>query len=154
MIGLGAVSEWFKATINKKELPANTAQWVATAVDRSGLLAWIPDVNHIVEQATGGQVGMSAITGKELSRYASRNFADSALGPTGGMMKDLFGATSGMARAITGKERLQERDIAALRRIIPFNNLFYLSYLFQSLEESAARALGAQPSTRKIIPGR
>lgn len=154
MIGMGAVAEYLKAVTNKKELPKNNAQWVAAAVDRSGLLAWLPDINHVAEQLSGGQFGMSAFTGKELSRYAARNWADSALGPTAGMVKDLYGATSGFSRAITGKERLHESDVAALRRIIPFQNLFYLSYLFQSLEESAAKGLGAQPSTRRQIPGR
>ena len=154
MVGMGAVAEYLKALTNKKELPKNNAQWIATSVDRSGLLGWLPELNHIAEQASGGQFGVAALTGKELSRYASRNFADSALGPTGGMMKDLFGATSGISRSIMGKERLRQSDIAALRRIIPFNNVFYWSYLFQSLEESAGQALGAQPATRKPTPGR
>lgn len=148
MIGMGGVVEYFKSLTNDKPLPKTEAQWVAAAVDRAGLIGWLSDANNFVEKFSGGTLGVGALTGKELSRFASRNLVDAVMGPTAGTITDLGVASSGFARAAAGKDDLREADIAALRRLIPMQNLFYLSYIFQKLEQAVSDGVGARPGSR------
>lgn len=148
MVGMGTVVEYLKALGNDKPLPKTTAQWVAAGVDRSGLMGWLADANNITEKLTGGVVGASAFTGRQQSRYASRDWVGAVAGPTVGTISELVTATSGFSKALAGKEQLREADVAALRRLIPMQNLFYLSYIFQKLEQAASDGLGAKPSSR------
>lgn len=121
---------------------------MAAAVDRAGLIGWLSDANNFVEKFSGGTLGVGALTGKELSRFASRNLVDAVMGPTAGTITDLGVASSGFARAAAGKDDLREADIAALRRLIPMQNLFYLSYIFQKLEQAVSDGVGARPGSR------
>lgn len=148
MIGMGGVVEYLKSLANDKPLPRTDAQWVAAAIDRSGLMGWLSDANNFVEKFSGGTLGVGAVTGKELSRYASRNLVDAVMGPTAGTITDLGVASSGFARAIAGTDDLRQSDVAALRRLIPLQNLFYLSYIFQKLEQATSDAMGAKPGSR------
>lgn len=141
-VGLGAVVEALKNIGNEKTQPRNTAQWVAAAIDRAGVTGILYDVNHFAEMATRGAVGISALTGKRVSRFASRNIADAVMGPTAGLVKDMFDATGAAF-----DRQVSESDIRALRRVLPYQNLFYLSWLFRELERNAAAAIGA-PATR------
>lgn len=147
-IAMGMAVEYFKSKTNDKPLPKTDAQWVAAGIDRAGLLGWLSDANNIVEKFSGGTVGIGPATGKPLSRYASRNFVDAFLGPTLGTATDVGLATSGFFRAALGGEDLRQSDISALRRLIPLQNLFYLSYIFQKLEQATGDALGAKPKSR------
>lgn len=146
MIGMGAVAEKLRGVANQKDKPRTEAEWIANAVERSGLAAYLFDVNHFTERFTGGAVGVAALTGgKPMSRYAARNWADAIAGPTGGLIKDIAGATSGASAAIFQGERANESDIRALRRTLPYQNLFYFSWLFQQMQKSAAEGLNAKP---------
>lgn len=149
MVGMGMVVEYLKALTNDKPLPANTAQWVAAGVDRSGVQAWLSDANNIVEKMTGGTVGVSALTGKQLSRYASRNLVSALAGPSAGTITDLGVASAGFHRALLGGDQIRESDIASLRRLIPLQNLFYLSYIFQKMEQAVSKGVGAKPSKQR-----
>lgn len=146
MIAFGVAVEWLKALTNDKPLPANNAQWVAAAIDRSGLLGWFADVNNISEKMTRGTVGVSALTGRELSRFASRNVVDALAGPTFGTIGDMTVASGGLFSSLLGGEQVRQSDLAAVRRLIPLQNLFYLSNIFQQLEKSAGKSLGAKRS--------
>jgi hypothetical protein len=142
MIGMGMVVEKLRSIVNEKEAPSNTAQWVATGIDRSGLTGYLYEVNHAAERMTQGAFGIAALTGKPVSRYASRNIADTVLGPTGGAIKDI----ADVVGAAANREQIKESDIRAMRRLLPYQNLFYISWLVRQLEESAAKALNAKPS--------
>jgi hypothetical protein len=45
------------------------------------------DVNNISGKATGGKLGLSALTGRPVSRYASRNIAGAIAGPTAALAR-------------------------------------------------------------------
>lgn len=146
MIAMGGIAEKVRSIANQKEGPKTPAEWVANAVERSGLTAYLFDINHFTERFTGGAVGIAALTGgKPMSRYAARNWADAIAGPTGGLIKDIAGATSGASQTLFHGERVNESDIRALRRALPYQNLFYFSWLFQQMQKSAAEGLNAKP---------
>jgi len=151
MIALGVVVERLKAITNEKELPKTDAQWIATAIDRSGITGYLFDVNHFAEAVTGGTIGISALTGRRVSRYASRNYADAIMGPTAGLVKDILQGTGGLSRQALQGEQINESDVRALRRSLPYQNLFYLSWLFRQVEGASSRGLGAKPMKRNSM---
>lgn len=150
MIALGGTADRIRRFTNQKEPPKDEYKWVLDAIERSGLTGYLFDVNHFVESATLGAVGLTALTGGQpLSRYAARNWADAILGPTGGLLKEVVNASQGASQTIFKGERVNESDIRALRRALPYQNLFYMSWLFQQMQKSAAESLNAKPVKEK-----
>jgi hypothetical protein len=145
MIGMGAVSEYFKAVSGGRDLPKTFDQWLTTSIDRSGVTGYLFEVNHVAEQFTGGAVGLAAITGRPVSRYAARNWADSILGPTAGLLKDMQAAGS----SVFHDGAIRESDVRAMRRMLPYQNLFYMAWLFRQMEAGASDALGAVKSGKR-----
>ena len=143
MTGLGMIStllrDWF-ANRHKERTPA---QWVAEGIDRSGVTGWLFDANNILEKVTRGHVGVGAITGSgQMSRYASRNIADALMGPSVGRVEDALKVTG----AVTSGE-WSESDTRAIRRLIPFQNLFYIRQLFDAGEDRLQDILGVENRT-------
>ena len=119
-------------------------RWIAEGVDRSGMLGALTYVNLASERLTGGRIGLSALAGKEpLSRYNSRNALGTFLGPTAGLAQDAFTVSAATARALADGEPVTDGDIAALRRLLPYQNLFYVRQLFDQMET----ALGSDKFT-------
>ncbi len=140
-MGAGAMVEYLKALSNDKPLPKTNAQWAVAAFDRAGVSGYLFDVNHTIERLSRGNIGIGAMTGKRVSRFASRNFLDAFLGPTAGALGD-YGKVIGAA--IDGE--FSESDFRALRRSIPFQNLFYYSWLLRRYEKDIQSAVGLEPS--------
>jgi len=137
-VGLGMLSYFIRVPLSGYEFSDDPRVWVAEGVDRSGVMGWLFDVNNIAEKATRGQVGVNALVGgPQMTRYASRNVWGAILGPTMGTGDDLFRVTGGLA---TGE--WNEGDTRALRRLVPYQNLFYLRWLLDQAEEGVNRELG------------
>jgi peptidyl-tRNA hydrolase len=145
-VAMGAWVEAMRNYVNGVEQPKTYTQWVERGIDRSGLTGALYDVNHALEMATRGRVGVSAAVAaidgtkpKPLSRFASRNISDAFLGPTAGRMQDIAGVVGG-----TFSGEFKDKEFRALRRSIPYQNLFYLSRSLRKLEEQGIDALGLQ----------
>lgn len=117
--------------------PRKNAAFLVDAIDRSGLTGWLMDANSMTEKLTRGAVGLSAITGKPVSRYASRNLTGSLLGPSVGTVED---ALRTVGAAASGE--WNQSNSRALRRLIPYNNLFYARKLFDEAEAGINGWLG------------
>lgn len=137
-VGLGMVRYGIGLWAAEKAVPDSVEEWIVEGVDRSGVTGWLFDANNIVEKVTRGGVGVKRLTGGQpMSRYASRNVVDALAGPTSGLIADM--ATSIGAAALG---ELSEADARAVRRLVPFQNLFYMRWLFDSLERGMAEELG------------
>ena len=136
MLGLGAVTYKLKMDAAGKETSDDPAVWAVEAFDRSGLIGWLMAVNNAAEKVTRGTVGLSAITGEQVSRYASRNATASLLGPTLGTVQDILDVTGS---TVSGD--FQKSDARKLRQLIPGQNLFYLRDLFNQVEAAAIEDL-------------
>lgn len=68
---------------------------------------------------------------KPLSRYASRSLADSFLGPTAGKLAQIGQVTGAAA---TGE--WNQADTTALRRLMFFQNMFWLRNAINGVESS------------------
>lgn len=132
-IALGMMTYKIRNDMVGREVSDNPAVWVREGVDRSGILGWIYEANNITEKLTRGTVGINRLTGGEISsRYASRNLMGTVLGPTFGKVEDIATTTGAIS---TGEAT--EADVRAMRRLIPYQNVFYLRGLFDKLEEEA-----------------
>ena len=74
---------------------------------------------------------MSAIFGgPPASRYQNRNGIGALLGPTFDLGGDIKNITSGVLNG-----EFDDREVRSVRKLLPFQNLFYLSPLLNQVEE-------------------
>jgi hypothetical protein len=139
MLGLGALTYQFKSTLAGKETSAKPSVWVAESVDKSGLTGWLMDANNVVEKVTRGHVGISALTGEQISRYASRNATASLLGPSLGTVQDFLDV---IGAGMTGE--FGKKDMHKMRQLVPAQNVFYLRTLFDRVEKATGDTMGLQ----------
>ena len=137
-VGLGMMVYWIKQKQAGRPVSDDPEVWLAEGLDRSGLTGWFYDVNNIAEKLTRGRVGVSALTGgPTISRYASRNVLGAMIGPTAGAIQDLAQVTgSGFAGDF------RQSDVRALRRLLPYQNLFYMRQLLDAAERGVSTELG------------
>jgi len=143
MLGLGAMAYAAKETLAGRPLSEDPAQWAVEAFDKSGLAGWLMEVNNIAEKATRGRVGLSAFTGKQVSRYASRNVIGAFLGPTADAVSDIFQISGSIFAGDT-----TQADLRKFRQLLPLQNLFYIRGLLNQVEQATGQALGL-PETRQ-----
>lgn len=110
-------------------------------ISRSGVLGWFEEGNTLMSKATRGQADVYRLTGsdKPLTRYASRNFVGQLLGPTAGKIENLVTATGSAAAG-----DWTDSDTRRVRRLLPFQNLFYLRRGLDQVEESVNGMIGVE----------
>jgi hypothetical protein len=143
-LGLGAFTYWAKMGLAGRETADDPKQWAVEALDKSGLTGWLMDANNIAEKASRGRVGFSAITGKQVSRYSSRNVTGAFLGPTADAVTDIFQISGSIFAGDTTKS-----DLHKARQFLPAQNLFYIRGLLNQVEEATGDALGLPDTRRK-----
>ncbi|WP_415279315.1 hypothetical protein [Brucella sp. BZ] len=140
---LGAMTYVAKQAVAGKEISDDPAVWATNAFDWSGLAGWMMEVNGIAEKASRGRVGLSALTGEQMSRFQSRNVVGAFLGPTPDAVADIFQVTGSMFAGDTTKS-----DLHKMRQLLPFQNLFYIRGLLNQVEDATGDAINL-PETRK-----
>lgn len=143
MLGLGALTYAVKEKAAGREVSDDPKVWAVNALDRSGLTGWLMEANNIMEKATRGRVGLSAISGEQVSRYASRNVYGAFLGPSADAVADIFQVSGSIFAGDTTKS-----DLHRARMLVPFQNLFYLRSLFDKVEEATGDTLGLADTRR------
>ena len=138
-VALGGLAYGAKQVTAGRDLSSDPEKLLVESLDRSGVFGYFWDINNIVEKATRGSVGVNAAIGAEpMSRYASRNITGSLLGPSLGTVQDLFQVTGSASQG-----EMTKSDIRAMRKMLPYQNLFYIRKLLDELEETTAEAVGA-----------
>jgi len=126
---LGMLVYYFKRKIAGKELSDDPAVWLMEGLDRSGFPAILSEYSHIADKVG---LGVNSLLGVEQSsRYATRNFAASLLGPTISLIDDGAVAT----RALTSGE-INATDARAIRRMMFLNNHWLLTGAMDRFQES------------------
>lgn len=136
MVSLGMLSSHIKGTLAGKEPSDDIGEWIKEGVDKSGLLGHMFDVNE-----TLAKVGLGVSDGP-ISRYKSRSAAGALMGPSFSLLEDALGSAFWMTNFMKG-ERPSTSDLRKTRRMIPFQNVFYLRQLFDRAEEGIGKAIGA-----------
>ncbi|MGL4961465.1 MAG: hypothetical protein ACRC67_09545 [Inquilinus sp.] len=138
---LGMMSYAIKSALAGRDVSDDPRQWLLEGVDRSGTTGWLMEANNTVEKITRGTIGLGRLAGKEpLTRYASRNLSDVLAGPTAGLIEDI---AMPIGAAMTGD--FTRRDLHRLRRLMPWQNMFYLSKGADAIERASAQTLGLEP---------
>jgi len=115
--------------------------WVKEGFDRSGVLGWFGELNAISAKATGGQADIFKLIGadKPISRYQSRGLVGNLLGPSYGMAEDVTALTYAASNG-----QWAESDTQRLRRMVPFQNLFYMRQLFDEVQQNGNALFGIE----------
>ena len=139
-VGMGSMVYALKNKIAGYPVSDDPAVWLSEGVDRAGVTGWFYDANNIVEKATLGTIGVNRLLGgPPMSRYASRNVTSALLGPTIGLIEDTARFTGAAA---SGDWR--ESDTRAARKLIPYQNVFYVRDLFDKMEQGVNNAFGVK----------
>lgn len=126
-------SEFTGRPSNQEELEEWSAgKWFAEGLDRSGTLSLVLEANNIWEKA-GGYGVTQALGQPPASRFASRNVHGALLGPTIGTIADTSSFVGTLSSPLTGRD-VTESDIYSIRRIIPYQNLIGIRFLFDMIE--------------------
>jgi hypothetical protein len=137
-LGMGVYA--LKQGLAGKETSDDYRVWISEGIDRAGVTGWFFDANNIAEKITRGRLGVNRITGGPLmSRYASRSALEAVFGPTYGALGDIT-QVIGAAAA----DEWTEKDTSTVRKLIPFQNLFYIRGIFDDAEKGINEAMGVK----------
>ena len=102
-----------------------------TAFDRSGLAGIYTDINKAVETLTDNRIGIGPMLG-ENKPFASSNRwkAGTIAGPTGGQIYNIFDILYDV-----GGNQYNHHTAKNVRRLIPFQNVWYLDWLFDDIQK-------------------
>lgn len=129
-IALGALTYALKQAANGKEIDWSPQKLALEGIDRSGILGPLMEYNNMAEKATGGALGLGSLLGTGTqSRYASRGFIGSALGPTFGLLDTVTDVTAGVLNGDAG-----DRVLHSVRTLLPGNNLFWIAPLINQVD--------------------
>jgi len=144
LIGMGYVISMIKEHAAGRDADDVT---IADAIDRSGILSVLWEVNNISDKWSGGRLSINAMVGGTgAKRFASRNKLQAILGPTAGGLEDVLS----FYEVLSGREA-SGADISKIRRMLPYQNLFWLRGIFDEVEMGVANTLGVKKP--KELPG-
>lgn len=130
-VGLGSLVYVLKSMMAGREINTDPANLVKEGLDWSGMMGWLGEPNNVLENLSGGTYGMSAMFGgSPASRYQSRNGIGALLGPTFDLGGDIKNITAGVLNG-----EFDDREVRSVRKLLPFQNLFYLAPLLNQVEE-------------------
>ena len=139
-MALGAMTYSMKEVSRGVEPDTSPQRMLSEAVSYSGVFALMGEVNGVVEKATRGNIGVNALTGgAPLSKFASRNAMGALLGPSFGSAQDMLQVMGGIGMEIGSDQKgFTQKDMRAMRRLLPYQNLFYIRNLLNYVEKQTA----------------
>lgn len=130
-IALGAMVYTMKQNLSGREVDYRPNNLVKEGLDRSGMLGWLSEPVNTVENMSGGRFGLGAMFGAPpVSRFQSRNAIGALMGPT----FDMAGDSATIANGVLNGE-FDDKQTHAVRKLLPYQNLFYISPLLNRVEE-------------------
>jgi hypothetical protein len=136
MLALGMAAYYFKevaAGNNKPDL--SPGRLAGEAVDKSGLLGYIPDLYSTLAPMAGLPTS---------SRYSDRSIPEALLGPAMGTVGSLGSTIHHMRTA-----GASAADIHRLRLMLPFQNVWYLRRLIDGAEGDFSDLINAKGATHQ-----
>ena len=127
-----------------REVSTDPKKLIVESLEKSGAFGYFWDMNNIVEKVSRGNIGVNPIMGTgQQSSYMSRNVLGAIIGPTGGTLKDAAGALGGVSESIFGDSTkgFSKKDLRSVRKMLPFQNLFYMRRLLNNLEDDIGKGL-------------
>jgi hypothetical protein len=116
--------------------------WIAEGVDRSGSPAILSEVDGLLSAMTGGTLSAARLIGaRPPTRFiARRNLTRQLLGPSYSRVE----AASDLLDALVNLDA-KPRDVRHIRNMIAFQNIFYVDWLFDLVENPLKKAARNTP---------
>jgi len=129
----------FNRSYSKKPM----GQKLVDAFDRSGLGGYFSDINNAVERLSNNQIGFRPLLNakKPYGTYNQRK----NLGPYGMPIADVLGPTASQLENIAdiaftwGTGKYNHHTARNVRRLLPFQNVWFLDSLFDEIEQKGLR---------------
>lgn len=136
LVSMGMLVEAIKTWERGDDLPENPAELLAKGIDRSGIISVPMFLN---DKAVKPFLEISS--GDKPAFIAGPRALTAALGPSAGLVLDTLQISTGLASLVSRGE-IKESDIAAGRRILPYQNLTGMRHLFDAAEAGLKEAIG------------
>lgn len=130
-IALGAMVYVMKQKLSGRDIDYSPNNLVKEGIDRAGMIGWLSEPLNAAENISGGRFGLGAMFGAPpVSRFQSRNAIGALMGPT----FDMAGDGAVIANGVLNGE-FDDKQTHAVRKLLPYQNLFYISPLLNRVEE-------------------
>jgi len=101
------------------------------AFDRSGLAGIYTDINKAIETLTDNRIGIGPLVGESKPFGSSNRWKAGTIGgPTGGQIYNIFDILYDV-----GGNQYNHHTAKNVRRLIPFQNVWYLDWLFDDIQK-------------------
>jgi hypothetical protein len=101
------------------------------AFDRSGIAGIYTDINKAVETLTDNRIGIGPMIGEDRPYGSSPRWKAGTIGgPTGGQIYNIFDILYDI-----GGNKYNHHTAKNVRRLIPFQNVWYLDWLFDDIQK-------------------
>lgn len=127
------------------------ASWerLFSAVERSGGLGIVGDLNNAIEMLSGNAAGLRPLLGLDAPAFAREpGWAQQAAAVGGPALAPWLT----VVWALTDPDATGNQVAGAIRRSIWFNNLIYVDWLFRALAREAGTAMQPEPAGRQPAP--
>jgi len=144
LMAAGAMVDAYRQkAFNRDYSKKPTGQKLVDAFDRSGLGGYFSDINNAVERLSNNQIGFRPLLGakKPYGTYNQRK----NLGPYGMPIADVLGPTASQLENIAdiafswGTGKYNHHTARNVRRLLPFQNVWFLDSLFDEVEQKGLR---------------
>jgi hypothetical protein len=146
MLALGAMANAARDVASGYKPTTDPARIAIEAFDRAGFSAYLSEPFDIVSGTFGGP---------RFGRFTSSAITETAAGPTFGTAEDIRSTLQGMFTD-SGKlePEVKASDVYRFRKLMPYQNLFYLRRLINALEGEFSEGVGASGAGVKSLPER
>lgn len=144
-VAMGSIVYMLKEAFNNRELETDPGRVIQEGVVRSDLWGVLAPVDDIGTALSAGRVSLRGTLGPDTHHgyqpdSAILDVARNVLGPTFDSTMQLGKASGAFAKFVRdgGLKNLSAKEVRALRRILPLQNLFYADFLFDAAENGVA----------------
>jgi hypothetical protein len=136
MLALGAMANATRDWAAGKEPSTDPARVAIEAFDRAGFTTYLAEPADAISGAIGGP---------RFGRFTSQSPFESLTGPTFGTGEDIYKTIQGMStEAGEFDPSVKATDVYRFRKLLPYQNLFYLRRLINGLEGEFSETIGAE----------
>ena len=145
LMAAGAMVDAFRQkAFNRKYENKPLGQKIVDAFDRSGLGGIYSDINNSLERLANNQIGLRPLLGAK-KPYGTYKDQRKTLGPYGMPIADILGPSASQIENIAdimftwGTGKYNHHTARNVRRLVPFQNVWFLDSLFDSMEKNVLR---------------
>lgn len=147
-VALGSTVYMLKEITNKREVPTDISRIIQEGLVRSDLWGVLGEVDGLTSATTGGLVSARGFIGPDT--YYGGRFGNDLAGTLLGPNLDTGEEGGRAVRALFPFSDSSARDIRALRKALPLQNLFYFDWLLDAYENGLVESHTAAREARRI----